>query len=393
MRQLIICSIFLFLLSTQTTPFPYRAFCHVPVADLFTAIPTNTHMGQPWDVKNLPSPYPRASQLLHNEHVAVTEKRNNYAHVHVLHWFYIPAEKTSKITDYWVQSQALTPVNNLDKKSQSYLPEPISFKNPQLYYKNVVTLTYPYTYKGTTYSAGTRFVIDSDQKEKDTISVKIYDPSTQKFTTVAIPSFYLHNKKLTTHESKRTLFLSLLESWIESGTDCFPYVLGGASITARHVHDEKIATRIVNTKETDKLFYYRPLYTQNLPMGIDCSHLITRAAHIAQIPLFAQNTSTFVKICVPIARDYTLKNGDLIVWKGHCCIIADIKNNMAIEARGYASGYGKIQKIPLKSLFKNVQTYKELLKKYFMHQPLLRIDKDGKVIQKIDNFLISPLIT
>ena len=128
-------------------------------------------------------------------------------------------------------------------------------------------------------------------------------------------------------------------------------------------------------------------------MGIDCSHIIARAAHIAQIPIFARNTTTFVKTCAPISRDYTLKNGDLIIWKGHCCIIADIDNNLAIEARGYASGYGKIQKIPLRSLFKNVRTYRELLKKYYRHQPLLRIDKDGKVIQQIDTFLIAPLIT
>ena len=392
MRHIIIYSIFLFLLFIETRPLPYRAFCHVPVADLFTYIPRYKHIEEPWDTKKSSSLYPRASQLLYNEQVIVTEEQNNYSHINIFHWFYIPAKKKDPVTDYWVLSSTLTRINNYDKKLQSCIPEPISFKDSQLYYKNVVTLKYPYTHKDTTYSAGTRFVKAADQHKKSSTLVKIYNQSTQKCTTEDIPSSYLLDKKIDTNESKRSLFLSLLESWTETETECFPYVLGGASVTSRHSHNEKISSKIINIDGTKNVFYYRPLQKATIPMGIDCSHLITRAAHIAQIPIFARNTTTFIRTYSRISQDYRLQNGDLIIWSGHCCIVADTENNLAIESRGYTSGYGKIQKIILSSLFKNVDTYKELLKKYYMHQPLHRIDKEGKVTQKIDDFSIIPLI-
>lgn len=392
MRSIIICTSILLFISIESKVFPYRAFCHVPVADLFTSIPNIPGLGQPWDVKSMPSLYSRSSQLLFNEQVLVTEERDNYSHVNIFHWFYIPSGHTTPSTDYWILSSTLTSLDDSVPKSQPYIPKPISFKTGQMYYENVVTLTYPYTHNNITYSAGTRFVKSHTYHSLHAINVCIYNPLTHTPQIISIPQQYLQHTELYSSESKRALFLSLLEQWLEDKNSCFPYVLGGASIVERHPHNEVITTKLFPVNGVKKAHYYRPLYTQTLPTGIDCSHLLARAAQIAQIPIFARNTTTLLALHKPISHTYKLKNGDLIVWKGHCCIIADIKKNLVIEARGLGAGYGKIQKISLASLFKNVRTYRELLKKYHCYEPLIRIDIAGEIVQQIENFAIIPLI-
>ncbi len=384
-QRIIIFSFFLITHFLHTQNYPYIAFCRTPVADLFGNIPTLTAIGQPWDEENLATIYPRVSQLIFNEQVTVKDKRGKYSLVSIFHWFYTPRDSNHIITDYWVETESLT---HLSKKEQPYIPSPISFKTEHLYDSSVVTLQYPYVIDGVTYSAGTRFKRADRKIKDDTISVKIYN----KKTPTAIPESFLQHKKLTTSQEKRDLFLTLVKEWTSSSESFFPYVLGGASITHAHPNNEMFTSQIIKVQEIEKFFFYRPLHNESLPQGIDCSHLITRAAHIAQIPLFARNTTTFLKTSPSIPKNYTLQNGDFLVWKGHCCIVADVEKNLVIEARGYASGYGKVQQLPLSKIFKNVKTYKELLKKYYKKEKLYRIDKHRNIIQEIDTFLIVQLV-
>lgn len=371
--------------------YPYHAFCHVPVANLFSFIPDEKHIGQPWDEHNLATIYPRLSQLLFNEVVLVNKEDKEYAYVTISHWFYIPHNDTKKVTEYWIKKDTLTPMYRLKPETKDYIPPALSYKTKELFCKDIATLKYPFKIGQNLYSAGTRFKIDTSSDKKN-FTVKVYDQKTNTFSSVHIPACYLQIKKLQSHQEKRDLFVSLLKEWTSHIDSFYPYVLGGASLTYQHPLHEKIITKSFTIDNIHKQLFYRPLHHTSLPMGIDCSHLIVRAAHIAQIPLFARNTTTLLKTTTPLSRNSMPQNGDFLVSKGHCCIISDIDNQLLIEARGYGAGYGKVHEILLSETFKNVQTYKDLFKNYRKKEPLLRIDKEGKETQTITDFAIISLI-
>lgn len=399
MRQKIL--IFLFFITTQLycETFPYKAFCHVPVADLFTTIPSAQHiaLNNPWDEQFPPAfVYPRVSQLLFNEQVLVTEKRDNYAHVNVVNWFYMPHESDSKITDYWIKADTLTPLLQIPSTQQKSLPQPLSYKIQNLYNDKVVTLKFPYTINGITYSAGTRFTFSYYSKDKSKIHVPIYNDKIRNFTTRSIPTAYLQYTRLTLPQEKRNLFISLVKEWVSNQKEFFPYVLGGASIITPCTSTDTITSKIATVGNREKKFYYRSC-NYSCPVGIDCSHLVARAAQIAQIPIFARNTATLLKTTKGLQTHESLQNGDLILWKGHVLIVSDVAHNLAIEARGYHNGYGKVHEVPLSVLFKNAPTYQKLLELYFNQnsklnvQPLIGLNKAGNVVKRITDFKIVSL--
>ena len=86
-----------------------------------------------------------------------------------------------------------------------------------------------------------------------------------------------------------------------------------------------------------------------------------------------------------------LQEGDIIWIRGHVMIVGSLKDNTLIEARGYNHGYGKVQEIPLHTVFKYIKTFAQL----FVHQqnklPFFRMNSRGKVVQTIHELKILRL--
>src|SRR5205814_4688733 len=115
----------------------------------------------------------------------------------------------------------------------------------------------------------------------------------------------------------------------------------------------------------DYSFYEHERDTQSPKNGFDCSGVILRAAQIAGIPYFCKNTTTIAQCLTPLKSEQQLREGDLILIKGHVMIVSDITKNLLIEARSYGHGYGKLHEISIDQVFEGIETYKDLCDAYY----------------------------
>lgn len=365
-----------------------QAFCHVPVTNLYTDIPKLQGKKIPWDEGQQPHTFPRASQLLYNEQVTIINHNPSSAYtlIEISHFYYKAPNKTQEQVRYYVKTNALTLYT---KDNSTHVPPAISYKNKQMYYPQVATLLEPYIIENNVYSIGTRFTIA--KKSKNITTIWWYNPVAQEWQKKDIPSKSLISNPILSAEKKRQLFVSLLKQITRNTHNYYPYVFGGASLTYTCTDTAPILPEKQDLKDDSKLMYYRKCQSI-VPEGIDCSHLITRIAQIAQIDIFEKNTTTFLNNYKNISSSYTLQEGDYIVWKGHCIIISDITHNKAIEARGYNAGYGKIQEVTLSELFKNISTYEDLRRSQLQKENLERLDSQGKIVQTITSWKLIKLI-
>jgi cell wall-associated NlpC family hydrolase len=165
-----------------------------------------------------------------------------------------------------------------------------------------------------------------------------------------------------------------------SGT--IPYIWGGCSLT------ETLRTgrfRKITIKRNDKLCdaYQQTEIKEQPQSGLDCTGLIMRAAQTSGLPYYYKNSTTIAHYLKPITSLENIQEGDLIWIPGHIMAISDLKRNMIIEARHYNDGYGKIHEIKLNHLFKDIQTFADLYNAIAHHQPLLRLNREGKVSKTI----------
>ncbi|MGB8367272.1 MAG: hypothetical protein WCD44_02830, partial [Candidatus Babeliales bacterium] len=155
-----------------------------------------------------------------------------------------------------------------------------------------------------------------------------------------------------------------------------PYVWGGFSFTStKKISSFSLKNEKIVSPKT----------------GFDCAGIIARSAQICNIPYFYKNTTTIKQFLSPITHINNLMPGDIIWIPGHVMVIADLKNNTLIEARGYNHGYGKIHEIPLSEEFKGISTYKELFNIYQNKKTITRLDHKGNEQEKINNLLLLRL--
>lgn len=371
---------------------PYKAVVVVPVVDL---------VGKPLSQEKQPYHLPisgvekhgsaRIHQLIFNEIVTVLEEHDNEVRISIPTVFFERAESARRYTEYWVQKDALIPLNTCKEKNipLTIFPDPVSFESYETELpdtkKNstIITLTFPHYDAVTnyTYSAGTRFV-QTNAQHKKTISVYAYSQKHNRALILSLPKKNCLLQKSRTPHEKITLFTNLVQQWAQLHQGFIPYVLGGCSFTQSCKDNNFI-------KKGNA--YYRPGYPHNPAAGLDCTGLIVRAAQLCGIPYFFKNTTTLAKHLRPLAPNEQPENGDIIWINGHAIIITDITTNMCVEARSYDHGFGKIHRLPIDKLFAGIKNLDELKTAMFTKKAVIRLDSAGKEVQKMPTIKILKL--
>lgn len=253
-------------------------------------------------------------------------------------------------------------IKNLESIPNNYLIPSETYKNSNT--SPTIALIYPYNDKKNKriISAGTRFVIKKKQKKEYVVSA--FNTDKNEWDTITIPRRLCTplNFKTTPHE-KRKQFVSLLRSWSHQKKGFIPYVLGGCSFCTIDPDPYK--------NRTDKNIKHQT--------GIDCSGLVWLVAHkICNMPYYFKNTTALEAGGTPLQPNEPLQEGDLVWIPGHVLIIADIYNNTIIEARGYPHEYGRVHELPIKKVFKDINTLADLRTAIENNIPLVRLDKKGQ---------------
>lgn len=381
-----------------------KAFVIKPVIDLvcqYTDEDPRTHL-----YKKIPfcgcspkaySACPRTHQLLFNEVVDILEERNDQVYISIPHLFYTTAAHNKPQTKYWTLKENLMPIEHLEIKKCNIknIPQPLSFthKNSETCNEHVITLIFPWHDPVTnqTFSAGTRFVLASNTTTNNSAIAYVFDKKTESFKETEIPlSCSLINNHIKSKNQKITAFATLLKKWANLPDGLIPYVLGGCSFTS--MCKQNIFNKVeIEGKIPITSYFERPHYNQDIKTGFDCSGLVARAAQICSIPYFFKNTTTLVNNLQLLQNSESLENGDLLWIPGHVMIISDIANNKIIEARGYASGYGKVHEISLHELFKDINTYKDIVKTFFSKKNLQLLNSEGNVSSTINEMRLLKL--
>jgi len=330
-------------------------------------------------------------QSLYNERVTLLQTKGDEVCITIPQLFYLTGNK--KQTLYWTHKNNVMNIKDLKRKGVDItkIPLPISFKHPHAQQKNIVTLTQPWFDRDTQlfFSAGTRFLVNNNNKmiNSDQIAVFVIDPKKLSTETIRIDKNVCLLNSVKEANEQREDFIHLLQKWVS--TDCFiPYVWGGSSFVScsrSHTIEEK-------ESGTPTAYFSLADYEKSPMTGFDCAGMVSRAAQIVGIPYFYKNTSTLMQCLKPITSYESLHSGDLLWIPGHVMVVSDIKNSLLIEARSYHHGYGKVQEIPLKKVFKNIKTYADLFDALRAKKAITRIDIQGIAKEEITNYKFLSLM-
>lgn len=337
----------------------------------------------------------RIHQLLLHEIVKVEQEEQYEAKVTLCNTYFQVKNDEEKKGTFWILKKNIIPLSELSASISlpldSCLPTPISHQEEPLlkdclFIKaqsacRCVTLLNPFhdTVTDQSFSAGTRFVlVDSNVPESaQEYEVYVYDPEKKDFVTIPIPASLALLQRERSHEEVMQLFVRLVRAWAHLEQGIIPWAWGGCSF----VHfdpQEDIEERSEELSTRNIRYFIRPGYDHVPKTGFDCSGLVLRAAQIAGLPYYFKNTTTLEKNLKPLAPDQALANGDLIFFPGHVIIVSDVENNLCVEARGYTSGYGKIQEIEISKIFLETKNFDDLVKAYHEGQPLTLLARSGE---------------
>lgn len=314
---------------------------------------------------------PRQHQALFNELVDIIEEHKHEARVRIFNAYYLDLTTKQKTGSFWTLKKNLLLFDKLTP-NQTLIPKPLNYKFPQRLELDVITLLDSWHCEQTnqTYSAGTRFKINQANQ-----TLYVYQPDQNNFKQVPIPSHLTLATQTRTPAELRKLFIDLVQNWSFGLNENFiPYTWGGCSVIQRiPVHNFELI-------QNNQLAYYAvPPFSSQTQTGLDCSGLVLRAAQAVGIPFFYKNTTTLAHELKPITLQDQLLPGDLIWISGHVIIIADPKTGLCIEARDYGHGYGKVQPIYLRELFKDITNFEQMKTAHLSGTPLNRIDRNGNI--------------
>jgi len=339
---------------------------------------------------------PRVHQLIFNEIVDMSKKQCDEARINISSVYYLARNNANPQTAYWTALKNLIPLKTLKEKKVdlSKIPKPIEFwsNGSALYQKNTITLILPWTdrYSQQTFSAGTRFVLSKSDENRKNYSIYIFDPKIMNYRITQIPKkLALKNDKHRSNTKKTCLFVRLLRIWAHYDNGFIPYVWGGCSFTTTSKHP--FEKKEYGEKGPGTYYFERPDIKCNPCIGLDCSGMVARAAQICGIPYFFKNSTTLASQMTPLKSKDTLQEGDLLWIPGHVMVIADTSKNTLIEARGYGSGYGRVHEIQLNKMFRNINTYGDLLKAYFAGKPLVLMNSKQENRSTLSDYKILKL--
>lgn len=338
---------------------------------------------------------PRLHQLLLHEEVEILQEKDDELYIKIPNAFYVSHDKQNKHNEFWTLKKYIASYDTLKKHNvpiQNF-PPPISCTESHINSsQSIVTLTQPFFDRTTRQylSAGTRFM-QAPSKSSHSVSVYVFDPMHYHFTTIRIPKKFLLLAKSRTKQEHIDFFVRILKSWAHQPAPyVIPYVLGGCSFIDTHPkYQFSLKETVGNSNTKGKAYAYNNTVTQ--ANGFDCSGIILRAAQMAGIPYFCKNTSAIGATLKPLSHNDQLQNGDLILIPGHVIVVADTQKNTIIEARGYDQGYGKVHEIPLKEQFQDMNTLQHLVDAYRNKKTLIRLNRNGKVVQTISNYKLLKL--
>ncbi len=339
---------------------------------------------------------PRIHQLLFHEQVEILQEKDGELYIRIPNAFYVSHDTQKEHQEFWTLKKYIISYDELKKHNvpMQNFPQPIerTKKNkPQT--QSIVTLTQPFFDRttGKHLSAGTRFV-ESAPSKSSLASVYVFDPIHYRFNTIRIPKKICIFNTPQDKNKRIDLFVRILKSWAHQPAPyVIPYVLGGCSFIHTYpAHKFSITQSVGNDNKKGTAYAYNTSPSTRAS-GFDCSGIILRAAHMAGIPYFCKNTSAIAATLKPLSAGEQLHNGDLILIPGHVIIVADMQKNTIIEARGYDQGYGKVHEIPIKEQFKNIYTFQQLVDAYTNKKPLVRLNKNGGIVQTITNYKLFKL--
>lgn len=381
-----------------------KAVINVAVADLVgqQAAIINPHNSAEKTYKNLPVcageikssvACPRLHQLLYNDIIEIITTTTNEVCIRIPQAYCMTSPTSQQHNTYWTLRKNITLLNDIAAQNISieHIPQPIDFSdknNQALNCTKVITLIEPHhdTTTKLSFSVGTRFVIAPNKRKKknNTATVFVIDFSRMKEHIITIPFHKCMMIDCTKPNNERIAdFVTLLKKWAHTKNGHIPYVWGGTSfIKPVHTNFKEITSTGHNG---DFSFYEYEKDMQTPKNGFDCSGVILRAAQICSITYFCKNTTTIAQCLQPLQQGAQLKNGDLILIRGHVMIVSDTAKNLLIEARSYGHGYGKLHEVPLNHVFDGMQTYDDLVNAYSTKQIVKRKDKDGKVRDTFSN--------
>lgn len=316
----------------------------------------------------------RAHQGLFNEIVAHTETKNGFAKISYQGSVVYGVDGNGQpLSEFWITDHQSVALEDLSEQMKDAL---VTDKT------DTIVLTLPW--QG--FSVGTHFKRSAHVDTDSSYAVSIPD-----FTRMTVRTGYVpHTHGMVWHKRSaregRALFLKILKRLLahaQQQDKVIPYVWGGSSYVTAHDPHDTLYT--FGAWERAKQL---PLYT-----GYDCSELIMRVAHIAGIDFPWKLSGMIRNHCVPVSSDHPLENGDIIWIQGHVMVVSDSAHDEVIEARGYKSGYGKIHRITLPRLFKDIKTYDDLLKAYNQQAPITLLDNTGKPVRTYDNCMLLKLVT
>ena len=311
----------------------------------------------------------RANQALYNETVNCIAVIADAVKIDYQIGIYGHDENGNNYSTMWIPQDGLALLKNIDPILLPMIPYIQKLDQPKLF------LTTPWY----NFSVGSYFV---RIPTKDTDShYAIFLPNFIKntFAIEYIPKdqalLYVDHRK---EKDARSLFVALLHKLIECAAEkledgVIPYVWGGSSFITSNKKDDFLYTAGA---------WHRPCCEQ-IYAGYDCSGLIWRLAQCAGIPFPWKVSKMMAFHCRPINENETLEIGDIIWFEGHVMVVANIENNTLIEAAGYKSGYGKVQRIDLNKRFEGITSYTDLMHAYKSEHPVNLLAADGREIKKV----------
>jgi len=374
---------------------PYQALCTVPVADM-----VGEPLKNPESYRTLPPSWgttaqdrttcPRIHQLIFHEQAEVIDRiltplddGTTFSEVLVQISQCLVLDKTPA---FWMPEECLIPLENIPKEHRMLIPMPINGINRNIECANqgVLTLASPYTYEPwqITFSAGTRFFIA--QEDNENCHAYALNPLSSAVECITIPRTIALTPASSLAE-KRQQFVRILHEWATT-PGIIPYVWGGCSYCTS-LEEDAFELRTLTTPLGAVLSYWHRTGTPIPITGFDCSGLVLRAAQIASLPLYAENTTTLNATLREITASDAVEAGDIIWFKGHVMVISDVENPHIIEARGYGAGFGKLHELPLHEIFHEIYTFEQLKHMSLEQKPvillnnLLQPQQEGRVIK------------
>lgn len=382
-----------FLWSTSYSNGTQKGIVIVPVADLVGQPMHSYYRHQPAHTSYNTLPWachksdyeasPRVHQLLYHEIVDIIAYEKDEVQVQVPHFFYQTTTNQIPQNSYWTLKKNIMPSNllRLNTNDRSKIPTPLSFDiKSEMPHYNTITLIEPFTDPtlNITFSAGTRFIKNDNQKDTQMISAYCLDPHNYTINHIALPRAITHIFYPKTIQDRLTDFLKILRHWAQKPAS-IPYLLGGCSFIDVCSSDNfRLQKKAIRGKSLQ--YYVRSSDTYAPKTGYDCSSMITRAAQIVGLPYYCKNTYTIAQKLPPLTFQDSLKEGDLIWISGHVLIVSDLKKNKVIEAHAYGGGYGKIHEIAIAKVFQGIDTLAQLTSRYHEKKPVKRLTKHNAIL-------------